>query len=114
EEQKCLLADLEYGFARPDPKKSAAEDRQHLPLADVWENWWLTRGLELRDPDGMELLRAMAWYDFVIEPYRGPGEMVKVFPDAAKTLFGDIPAEAGGDRWKLRNLLSWLVRLHPP
>src|SRR6185436_18139409 len=64
-----LLSDLTYGFPHPDPKKPAAEDRQHLPLADVWESWWQARGPELRDADGMELLRTMAWYDFVFGRY---------------------------------------------
>jgi hypothetical protein len=114
EEQKCLFADLTYGFAHPNPNKPVAEDRQHLPLAEVWENWWQTRGPELRDADGMELLRAMAWYDFAIGPYRGPGEMVKVFPEATRQLFGDVPPEQEGDRWRLRNLLEWLIRLQPP
>jgi hypothetical protein len=114
EEQKCLMADLTYGFPHPDPKQPAAEDRQHLPLADVWENWWQTRGPELRDADGMELVRAIAWYDFAIEPYRGPGEILKAFPDAVAKVFGEVPDKTECDRWKVRNLLSWLLRLHPP
>jgi hypothetical protein len=114
EEWKGLFSDLTYGFPQPDPKKPAIEDRQHLPLADLWENWWQNRGPEFRDPDEMELLRAMAWYDFVFGRYGGPDEMVKTFPDACKTMFGEIPAKADGERWKLPNLMSWLLRLHPP
>lgn len=114
EDWQGLLSDLTYGFPHPDPKKPAAEDRQHLPLADVWENWWQTRGSELRDADGMELLRAIAWYDFAIEPYRGPGEILKAFPEAVAKVFGEVPDKTECDRWKVRNLLSWLLRLHPP
>jgi hypothetical protein len=114
EEWKGLLADLSYGFPHPDPKIPAAEDRQHLPLAELWESWWRSRGPDLRDADGMELLRAMAWYDFAIEPYRGPGEMVKLFPEACAAVFGEVPSESAIDRWKVRNLLSWLLRLHSP
>jgi len=114
EEHKCLFADLMHGFPYPDATKPALEDRQHLPLADLWENWWRTRGSELRDEDGMELIRALAWYDFVMAPYGGPGETVKVFPEASKLLFGDVPSEVESDRWRLSNLLAWLVRLHPP
>lgn len=114
ETQQCLLADLTYGFPHPDPKRPVAEDREHLPLAEVWDNWWHTRGPDLRDADGMELMRALAWFDFVLEPYRGPGETVKAFPEASTALFGDIPSEIEGHRWQLRNLLQWLVRLYPP
>ncbi|MFN0066493.1 MAG: DUF5724 domain-containing protein [Limisphaerales bacterium] len=114
EDWKGLLSDLTYGFPHPDTKKSPAEDRQHLPLAEVWEHWWQTRGPELRDADGMELVRAIVRYDFAIDPYRGPGEMLKAFPDVVAKVFGEVPDKTECDRWKVRNLLSWLLRLHPP
>ena len=114
EEWKGLLADLNYGFPHPDPKKSAAEDREHLPMADFWEEWWLNREPELRDADGWELPRAMAWYDFVCKPYRGPEAMTKAFPKATEILFGEVPTEPETDRWRVRNVLNWMLRLHPP
>lgn len=115
EEWKGLLADLTYGFPHPDPKKSATEDREHLPMADFWEEWWLNRGPELRDADGWELARAMAWHDFVCKPYGGPEAMVKIFPKATEMVFGKVPSEpeADRDRWRVRNILDWMLRLHP-
>lgn len=114
EEWKGLLADLTHGFPHPDPTKPAAEDRARLPLAELWENWWLTRGPELRDPDGMELLRAIAWHDFFVKPYGGPDEMVQAFPGVTAEVFGEVPQKLECERWRLGVLLDWLLRLHPP
>jgi hypothetical protein len=114
EEWKGLLSDLHYGFPHPDPKMPASEDREHLSLAEVWENWERSRGQELRDPDGMELLRALAWFDFSGGSYHGPADMVKAFPDAVKTVFGEIPDDKYERRWITRCVLQWLLRLQPP
>ena len=114
EEWKGLFSDIKYGFPHPDPKKPVAEDREHLPLAEVWENWWQSRGPELRDADGMELLRAMAWFEFYIGSYYGLSEMAKQFPDGTKTVLGEIPDEKQQRQWNIGSLLHWLVRLHPP
>jgi hypothetical protein len=111
---KGLLADLNYGFPHPDPKKPASEDREHLPLADIWEKWSKSRGPELRDPDGMELLRALAWFEFSSGSYHGPADMVKAFPDVTKAVFGEIPDEKNERRWIVRSILHWLLRLQPP
>ena len=74
-----MLSDLNYGFPNPDPKKPAVEDREHLPLADLWENWWqVLAGLNCAIPDGMELLRADAWCDSVFPAsVRALGKMAK-------------------------------------
>jgi hypothetical protein len=114
EEWKGLLAELTYGFPHPDPRKSEVEDREHLPMADLWESWWQNRGPELRDPDGMELARAIAWYGFAVRPYKGPGAMTSAFPEVVKLLFGDVPSETERDSWRTPTILEWLVRLHPP
>ena len=114
EEQRQLLAEITYAFPYPDPKRPVAEDRTHLPLAEVWENWWQTRGPELRDADGMELLRAVAWFSFVLEPYSGPREMVKTFPDATKVVFGEVSAGRDQNFGRLSLVLLWLIRLYPP
>jgi hypothetical protein len=117
--QQCLLADLSHGFPPPTPNwasatAAAVNVREQLPLAEVWENWWQQRGVEFRDDDGMELLRAVAWYHFALAPYGGPGDTVKTFPEASKLLFGELPSELEGRRWQLRSLLEWLLLLHSP
>jgi hypothetical protein len=118
EVRKCLLAELRWGIPNPDPRRTFEEDLQRLPLADVWKDWWRTRGPEFRDADGMELLRACAWHRFTLEPYDGPGKMLKTFPQAVSKVFGDVPIATTSARWKVRarvgSLLSWLLRMDPP
>lgn len=116
ETKTCLLSEFGYGIPHPDADIAPEEDRGHLPMADVWEEWWTRRGPELRDKDGLELLRAIAWYDFAFKPYGGCADMVKKFPEATKLQFGEVDAEERdrSDRWKTRTLLSWMLRLHPP
>ena len=114
EEWKGLFSDLRHGFPDPDPKKTDAEDREHLPLAEIWEQWWQSRGPELRDADGMEFLRALAWFEYFIGSYYGLSEMIKRFPDATTKVFGEIPDDKLERQWKIRSVLLWLLRLHPP
>jgi hypothetical protein len=111
---KRLLSDLNHGFPNPDPKRTVAEDREYLPMADVWENWWQTRGPELRDEDGMELLRAMAWYHFSVQPYGDSEEMSEQHREAARIIFGRTAMPEKGRSWKIRTLLDWLLRFYPP
>ena len=116
-EWKGMLADMQFRFPSPDPTKGAAEDRERLPLADVWENWWLTRGPELRDTDGMELLRALAWWEFSGGYFSNVAKMVKRYPAATKTVLGEIPEENlkhQWSNWSIDALLHWLLRLHSP
>jgi len=120
ETQQCLLADLNYGFSPPEPKRAADNApvvtnlREHLPLADVWDKWWQERGPELRDEDGMELMRAAAWFKFALSPYGGPGDTVKAFPEASGVMFGKLPPDVEGRAWQLGSLVEWLMRLWPP
>jgi hypothetical protein len=118
EVRKCLLAELRWGIPNPDPRRTFEEDLQRLPLADVWMGWWRTRGPGFRDADGMELLRACAWHRFTLDPYDGPGKMLKAFPEVVSSMFGDVPTVTTSDRWKVRSraasLLSWLLRMDPP
>lgn len=59
EEQEDLLGNLQQ-FSSVDLRLSQSENLANLPLSDVWENWWQQRTPELRDEDGLELLRAIA------------------------------------------------------
>lgn len=111
---KGLLSDLDYGFPRPDAKKSAEEDRARLPLVDVWENWWLTRGPDLRDPDGMEILRAIVRFQFCHGSYHDVEDIGKNHPEATKAVIGKIVTGKRPRLWKVRGILNWLIRLHPP
>lgn len=106
-----LFSDLNYSFPHPDPKLSYAEDREHLPLAAVWENWWQTRGLELRDVDGLELLRAIVRFTF----NQQPRYLQEALPDSVKTVLGEVVSDVEIDQsWRIPRILQWLLRFEPP
>lgn len=43
-----------------DPNRSQDENLEQFLLADVWLNWWQNRSSQLRDLDGLELIRAIS------------------------------------------------------
>jgi len=51
-----LLGTIEYRF--PTPRYFEGEKNQQPPLVELWLEWSDSRGKELRDDDGLELLRA--------------------------------------------------------
>ncbi len=59
-EQEELLGNVKWNFPGIDPRLSRQENLARLPLADVWENWWQNRPVQLHDEDGLELLRAIS------------------------------------------------------
>jgi hypothetical protein len=77
EEQEALLGTIRWGFPSPAVTEPRESERQRLPLADVWTAWFEKRGKALRDPDGMELVRALLWSKFA------------------------------GDRWDARDWTNW-------
>ncbi len=114
ETKPLLLSDLRHSFPDPDPKQPITEDRQRLPLAEMWESWWQTRGAEFRDADGMELLRAMAWCPFTHESLDSARQMLKRYPEVTQTVFGDCPESEGKRHHEVGHLLNWLLRFDPP
>ncbi len=60
-QQNELLGNISYGFSSPDYDKPREEQKEKLPLAEVWLKWNEQRGKDLRDRDGFELLRADLW-----------------------------------------------------
>ncbi|MCB2156571.1 DUF4132 domain-containing protein [bacterium] len=53
-----LLGDRQCFFPYPDHDVPIEEQIDDFQMRDVWETWFLERGEELRDSDGLELLRA--------------------------------------------------------
>lgn len=115
-EGEILLSNAGWRFPQPEPKQDAHEDaKKRLPLYDIWTEWYDTRGKKLLDRDGLELVRAIAWWD--VDP---------VTPRAWRKSYGK-----GWSKWLdlLMNgqtlpkrkhghligaVLRWLTRLHPP
>lgn len=112
-----LLGNVSHGFPHPDQTKSGEEDAGRLPLREVWEKWWADRPKNLRDPDGFELIRALASLaanagnpDYWEERAKKCGEM-----DAALDSLGHSRRFPGKDRSSHSfRILAWLLRLHPP
>jgi hypothetical protein len=109
-----LLGNLNWGFPNPDPEREPGEDGTRFPLREVWESWWKNRPRQLRDRDGMELLRASALLDLREAEL---GEWRRFSPklrQATDALAGTTKPKRLRYEGVLRSLLAWLIRLHPP
>ncbi|MHB8838822.1 MAG: DUF5724 domain-containing protein, partial [Gemmatimonadaceae bacterium] len=94
----------------PDGTRSIEEDRARFTLGEIWDAWWLGRGPELRDPDGLELARARIVA--LGEGYFSSSERTrKLFPEEYRAVLGDIEKAAHS---KALVVLKWMVKLHPP
>lgn len=114
-----LLGNVSWGFPSPSYRPGVPRSLERLPLADVWRSWFQGRGLELRDADGFELLRARAWltmqrervwfytradeerYQATVSDAYPHGQKMDV---EVKLRFGNLLSE----------LLAWLFYLDPP
>ena len=54
-----LLGNLKF-FPYPQEHKPLAEQLEQIPLWDTWFAWWQDRPKQLRDEDGLEVIRARA------------------------------------------------------
>jgi hypothetical protein len=54
-----LLGDIRWGFPDPQANVEREKDLSRLPLREVWQAWEAARPDDLRDPDGLELFRAL-------------------------------------------------------
>jgi hypothetical protein len=99
-------------FPSPSPHCSLEEDLVRLPLGSVWETWWVRRPKELRDDDGLELLRALG--PFSAQGYYTPDNEASWLQKARWHLFGDVELRKLGYPGTIRSVLEWIVRLHPP
>ncbi|HTK08696.1 MAG TPA: DUF5724 domain-containing protein [Ktedonobacteraceae bacterium] len=57
--EEMLLGNVQSYFPDPTMKlENEVDERENLPLAEVWLKWERERDAALRDPDGLELFRA--------------------------------------------------------
>ena len=118
---EMLLGNMQYGFPAPDFKKPQEEDWETLPLADLWLHWWETRPAEMRDPDGLEIVRALALFhrhssrsyyyhaDLDAQDKEKGSAWIKEMRDA---LFGP-GAGLGNQSGIVESVLRWLQRRLP-
>lgn len=86
----------EAGFlGHIDPKKPLEKQQAAFPLWELWETWKKKRPANLRDKDGLELLRALAACSFMFHyNYREVESFVKKAENRklAMTVVGEIDA----------------------
>ena len=114
-----LLGNLNW-LGTPLRYRSLTNTLDYLPLAEVWRTWCEHRSAELRDPDGLELLRAKVafaadgdGYSFRAHYFGFSGERVLPW---IKTLAQRLIVDIDDLKYPMlvRSLLEWLIFLHPP
>jgi HEAT repeat protein len=109
-----LLGNLNWGFPDPDHEQEIEKDVLRLPLRDIWESWWEQRPAQLRDRDGLELLRASVLHgvrEESVSEWRRHGAKLK---EATDTLVGNFKPKRLRYSGVIGSVLVWLIRLHPP
>ncbi|MHC4866998.1 MAG: DUF5724 domain-containing protein [Planctomycetota bacterium] len=96
------------GVVKPESGVSLEEDLPRLPLAEVWQDWCAGRGNEMRDEDGLELVRLLV-QTHLSSPYRAKGWWKK----GVKALFGGSYVEKARYSDHFHSLGLWLVKLEP-
>jgi hypothetical protein len=112
-EQEHLLGNTNQNFFPiPHWNITVEKDVERLPLRTIWETWWQNRPADVRDTDGLELIRAYAamWGHYY---FRHPGNGYPEWQQALrKSLFVPIPP------LKYERIVfavvQWLIRLNPP
>ena len=116
QKEEKLLGELYYGFQCPKDGLSIEQDRARLPLAHIWEDWWVKRGKDTQDVDGLEILRARAWFKFAAE--RRTDDDIKLLRKRCKpaltAVLGDYPKLKLRYEGVVKDLLLWFHRLHAP
>jgi HEAT repeat protein len=108
-----LLGNLQYGFPQPDPHLPLDQAFPQLPLYTVWESWYQSRPQQLRDPDGLELLRAMVLARLFNSGWHGTGRSIAQVPVELQRHF-DLRLDFSLNYQPIiQGVLAWLVRAHP-
>lgn len=113
--QTQLLGAVTYGF--PSPRLDGKpEQADRLPLREVWEEWYQSRPKKSRDSDGLELVRAQAWWRCVsgwsfksLQPWvdRKPHRAPMLAPlEADKMMTLRYPGT-------VMTIVRWMDALHP-
>ena len=114
-----------WNFPRYDPRLSHEANLSRLPLNDVWQNWWHDRPSTLRDPDGLELLRAItpqfedcsnSFESDVLELSDEESSTQLGILDRTQTALKVLCGEQPPLRYphQINRIIYWLLYLHPP
>jgi hypothetical protein len=124
ENEEELLGNLSWKFPRIYFHLSRDENLAHLPLSDLWLNWWRDRPNSLRDADGLELIRMIVpRFEYRFNPFDpfdphvqgNQTSLSNILDDtisALKTLVGEeVPLRYPHP---IESIVRWLLYLHPP
>ncbi len=102
-----LLGNIQWGFPHPNRAESLEQGKKQLPLVEVWEKWCRERPKKLRDPDGFELIRALAI--LLREGMSGSKAAIR-----KQELFGKFDTEKLRYKRLVIILLQWLMWMDSP
>jgi hypothetical protein len=110
-----LLGNIWWDFPSPNRRRPAKGQEKNLPLANVWCEWLETRSPELRDNDGLELVRAQALLPACVTNRNPRGMDWADSLPARKTMSDALMGPANLPELKYQRvlgfLLDWLVFL---
>jgi hypothetical protein len=112
-----LLGSFTYGFPWPEWQKPPDEGKTPLPLRDIWEGWRDRRSKALRDPDGLELIRAHIWgglEEYEYKSWRQWSNRSREHREVGRTLSGDHDYVKLRYRSVVGRVLWWLIYLNAP
>jgi hypothetical protein len=113
-----LLGNIRWGFPGPEWNKPRDKQLAKLPLADIWTQWFEKRGEHLKDPDGLEFVRAYLWAEFCADAWRASAwtESAKKSP-WRKRLADQISGEQAPKTLRhgtvVKQIVEWVLFLHP-
>jgi hypothetical protein len=116
-QQEELLGNVRWGFPDPNYAKPRENQAAKMPLDEVWSKWFHDRPKELRDSDGLELVRALIWiefsddYDAVL--WRKWANSSAARKKVAKTISGGQSRAELRYEHLVRDILQWLLFLNP-
>lgn len=107
--QEELLGNMNWSFPYPNPQISLEQDLKHFPLREIWENWYQQRLPELKEQDGLELVRAIA-ISLIGNPdlnQSGLENLASQENESSQLLQLKYP-------YIVQKILNWLILIFPP
>lgn len=117
-----LLGNVRWNFPAVRATLPRERDLQRLPLREVWEGWWSQRPAKQRDPDGLEVIRALSLCEYLTDSEADAddsvldddGEKVDYFDAIRRAMLGGVKPVKARYPGLVASLAPWLLRLEPP
>lgn len=95
-------------FPAPSPWIPLEKDLENLPYLDLWQQWWQERPPQTQDPDGHEILRALASLLATQWDWESCQDWEKTLLSSLATPIRSLKYE-----WPIHSLISWFFRIYP-